>query len=74
MNEDGSGAVLGHTGEGKGPSDIYADTTQFHGRHSRGANFAFADGHVAWLSNTIRYATYAALSTRALGEVISNEF
>ena len=74
VTEDGSGAVLGHTGEGKGPSDIYADTTQFHGLHSRGANFAFADGHVGWLSNSINYQTYTALSTRAQGEVISDGF
>jgi prepilin-type N-terminal cleavage/methylation domain-containing protein/prepilin-type processing-associated H-X9-DG protein len=74
VTEDGSGMVLGHTGEGHGPSDIYGDTTQFHGRHDRGANFAFCDGHVAWLKGTMNYNVFKALSTRAGREVISEEY
>lgn len=35
--------------------------------HTGGANFAFADGHVAYLSETIRLATLWALTTRAPG-------
>src|SRR5262249_11264769 len=72
VTEDGSGMVLGHTGENRGPSDNTGDTTLFHGPHSRGANFAFCDGHVSWLPNSINYNTYLSLSTRALGEVISD--
>ena len=69
-----SGMTLGHTGEGRGPSDNTGDTTLFHGPHTKGANFLYADGHVRWLPNTINYKVYTALSTRALGEVIGNDY
>jgi prepilin-type processing-associated H-X9-DG protein len=36
----------------------------FASRHSGGANFAFGDGHVQFLTNTIDQAVYEALSTR----------
>ena len=39
--------------------------------HPGGANVAFADGHVAFLKNTIAPATWQAISTRAGGEVVS---
>ncbi len=74
VTEDGSGMTLGHTGEGRGPSDNTGDTTLFHGPHTKGANFLYADGHVRWLPNTINYKVYTALSTRALGEVIGNDY
>jgi prepilin-type processing-associated H-X9-DG protein len=66
--------TLGHTGEGHGPGDLYGDVNQFLSRHGRGAHFLFCDGHVKYLQNSMNYATYKALSTRALGEVISNDF
>jgi prepilin-type processing-associated H-X9-DG protein len=40
--------------------------------HSGGANFLFADGHVAFISEQIRLEVAAALSTRAAGEVPQN--
>jgi prepilin-type N-terminal cleavage/methylation domain-containing protein/prepilin-type processing-associated H-X9-DG protein len=40
--------------------------------HSGGANFAFADGHVAFLNQAIPMDVYRALSTYAGGEVIDN--
>ncbi len=40
----------------------------FRSRHPGGANFAFADGHVSFISETINTDTYRALSTRAGGE------
>jgi prepilin-type N-terminal cleavage/methylation domain-containing protein/prepilin-type processing-associated H-X9-DG protein len=40
--------------------------------HTGGANFAFADGSVRFLSNGIDTYSYQALSTRNGGEVVSN--
>jgi prepilin-type N-terminal cleavage/methylation domain-containing protein/prepilin-type processing-associated H-X9-DG protein len=74
IQEDGSGMTLGHTGEGHGPGDQYGDVNQFLSQHGRGANFLFGDGHVRFLRNSINYATYKALSTRARGEVVSDDF
>jgi prepilin-type processing-associated H-X9-DG protein len=71
--EDGSGMTLGHTGEGNGPGDLMGDVNQFLSRHGRGAFFLFGDGHVQYLNNSIFYATYKALSTRA-GQEQTEEF
>ncbi len=43
----------------------------FGSRHTNGANFAFADGHVAFIPNSIDIAVYRALSTRAGGETVN---
>jgi len=40
-------------------------TGAFASRHPAGANFAFGDGHVRFLSSGIDLATYQALSTMA---------
>jgi prepilin-type N-terminal cleavage/methylation domain-containing protein/prepilin-type processing-associated H-X9-DG protein len=40
-------------------------TGAFSSRHPAGANFAFGDGHVRYIANTIDIATYQALSTIA---------
>jgi prepilin-type processing-associated H-X9-DG protein len=74
VKEDGSGMTLGHTGEGHGPGDPFSDVNQFSSRHGRCANFLFGDGHVRYLSQSMDYATYKALSTRAGSEVISGDF
>jgi prepilin-type N-terminal cleavage/methylation domain-containing protein/prepilin-type processing-associated H-X9-DG protein len=39
--------------------------------HPLGGNFAFVDGHVQFITNTIPLATYKALSTRNGGEPVS---
>ncbi len=72
--EDGSGMTLGHTGEGHGPGDPNSEVNQFESRHGQGCFFLFCDGHVKFLNRSINYSTYKALSTRAGGEVISNDF
>jgi prepilin-type processing-associated H-X9-DG protein len=74
VREDGSGMTLGHTGENHGPGDPYSDVNQFTSRHGRGANFLFCDGHVRYLNNSMDYATYKALSTRAFREIISDNY
>lgn len=38
--------------------------------HPAGANFAFTDGHTAFVADTIDYVTYQALSTRSNNEII----
>ncbi len=42
----------------------------FRSQHPGGANFAFADGSVKFIKNSISVPVYRALGTRALGEVI----
>jgi prepilin-type N-terminal cleavage/methylation domain-containing protein/prepilin-type processing-associated H-X9-DG protein len=43
----------------------------FRSLHPGGANFAFADGSVKFIKQTISMGTYRALGTRSAGEVIS---
>jgi prepilin-type processing-associated H-X9-DG protein len=45
----------------------------FRSNHPGGAHFLFADGSVKFLKETISMPTYRALSTRALGEVVSSD-
>ena len=43
----------------------------YRSRHPGGAQFAWGDGHVTFLSDTINMDVYRGLSTRALGETVS---
>jgi prepilin-type N-terminal cleavage/methylation domain-containing protein/prepilin-type processing-associated H-X9-DG protein len=45
----------------------------FRSRHPGGANFAFADGSVKFIKETINTVAYMALGTRAGGEVVSSD-
>jgi prepilin-type processing-associated H-X9-DG protein len=40
--------------------------------HTGGGNFLFTDGHVQFVRETVSLATFAALCTRAAGEVVSD--
>jgi prepilin-type processing-associated H-X9-DG protein len=73
--EAAPGMVLGHTGEGAGPGANRSEPNQFYSLHSgRGADFLFADGHVAFLKASMNYRTYKALSTRGGGETFSGDY
>jgi len=74
VKEDGSGMILGHTGEGHGPGDPYGDVNQFTSRHGGGCFFVYCDGHVRFLRKEMNYQVYKALSTRNLGEIISDDY
>ena len=72
--EDASGLILGHTGEGNGPGDLYGDVNQFLSMHGRGASFLFCDGHVRFIDGSMDYTLYKSLSTRNGGEYDSNAY
>ncbi len=69
--------VLGHTGPDpasgawtNAPNSRASATIGFSSRHPGGCNFCFADGTVRFLKDTIDPRVFAALSTRAGGEMI----
>jgi prepilin-type N-terminal cleavage/methylation domain-containing protein/prepilin-type processing-associated H-X9-DG protein len=51
---------------------VWNRAAAFGSGHPGGANFAFADGHVRLVSDSISPTTLRALSTRAGGEVVSD--
>jgi prepilin-type N-terminal cleavage/methylation domain-containing protein/prepilin-type processing-associated H-X9-DG protein len=66
--------VLGPAGLEDGPRTINQPTAHvedYWSRHPGGANFLFADGSVHFLKSSINPATWRALATRGMGEVIS---
>ncbi len=74
VKEDGSGMILGHTGEGHGPGDPYGDVNQFISRHGKGCFFLYCDGSVHYLRLEMDYHVYKALSTRDYGEIFSSVY
>jgi prepilin-type N-terminal cleavage/methylation domain-containing protein/prepilin-type processing-associated H-X9-DG protein len=53
-----------------GNNGDYCNNYAFRSRHSQGANFANADGSVAYVSDSIDLTTYRYLSTYAGGEAV----
>jgi prepilin-type processing-associated H-X9-DG protein len=66
--------VLGHTGESFNGPGGRNEPNSFYSNHVRGVNFVFADGHVQFLSTSVSYQSFVALSTRAGGEVITGDY
>jgi prepilin-type processing-associated H-X9-DG protein/prepilin-type N-terminal cleavage/methylation domain-containing protein len=66
--EAGAGMVLGQAR--RPPNTANGEVNEFSSRHSSGANFVFADGHVALITSDIDPVVYRALATRAGGEAI----
>ncbi len=62
--EDDGGQHGGHTAR------LWAITSGFKSEHTGGANFAMADGSTHFIGDSIDHQIYAALGTRAGGEVV----
>ena len=72
--ENSSNHILGHSAETwDGPALPY-EPNHFSSRHEGGLNFLFADGHVSFLTGSVNYTTFKALSTRAGSEPISGDY
>jgi prepilin-type processing-associated H-X9-DG protein len=64
----GSNSITTYYGINKNPTYLQAGVQCY---HSGGANFTFADGHVAFLNDNIKQSTLVALTTRGPGMVPS---
>jgi prepilin-type processing-associated H-X9-DG protein/prepilin-type N-terminal cleavage/methylation domain-containing protein len=67
--EDGPGMTLGQVKRPPGAGN--QEVNEYSSRHTGGANFLFADGHVAFINGGIDPTIYKALATRSGGEPIS---
>ncbi len=72
--ESASSLILSHSGDGFGPGNRRSHVNQFFSEHTGGVQFLFVDGHVSFLSSSIDYKVYQALTTRAGGETISGDY
>jgi prepilin-type processing-associated H-X9-DG protein len=71
--------ILGHTGPS--PDEPWIDVPNykksgvddFHSLHAGGCNFAFCDGSIRFIKETINPQVFSYLATRAGGEVISGD-
>jgi prepilin-type N-terminal cleavage/methylation domain-containing protein/prepilin-type processing-associated H-X9-DG protein len=66
--DGGAGALMDNTGTSGCTMCVNA---VFASRHPGGGVFAFGDGHVTFLSDSVDFRTYQWLSTRAGGETIT---
>jgi prepilin-type N-terminal cleavage/methylation domain-containing protein/prepilin-type processing-associated H-X9-DG protein len=71
--------ILGHTGPSPDepwidvPNYKKAGVDDFHSLHAGGCNFAFCDGSIRFIKETINPQVFSNLATRAGGEVISED-
>ena len=71
--------ILGHTGPSPHepwidvPNNKKAGVDDFHSLHAGGCNFAFCDGSIRFIKDTINPQVFSYLATRAGGEVISGD-
>jgi prepilin-type N-terminal cleavage/methylation domain-containing protein/prepilin-type processing-associated H-X9-DG protein len=67
---DGSDTLLTGNGQGFGPCVMNCtNDNEVYSFHFGGANFAFADGSVKFINERIRNTTFAALVTKAAGDI-----
>jgi len=70
-----SNFVLAHTFEGDGgPGCLGTEANGFASLHPGGANFLFADGHVAFVPTIMNHEFYKALSTRAGADPVGTDY
>jgi prepilin-type processing-associated H-X9-DG protein len=56
------------------PNSPVGDTDEMHSLHPGGANFLLCDGSVRFIKESIQLSTWAALSSRCGGEIISSDY
>jgi prepilin-type N-terminal cleavage/methylation domain-containing protein/prepilin-type processing-associated H-X9-DG protein len=66
--ENGTGMVLGHIGEELSPGDRGCEVNMYYSAHGDGVQFLFADAHASYLTNSLGYPVFLALTTRSGGE------
>lgn len=72
---DGSDRVLTTNGQGLGPCVMNCtNDNEMYSFHRGGANIAMADGSVRFLRETIRDTTFAALVTKASGDIVGDDY
>jgi prepilin-type processing-associated H-X9-DG protein len=71
---DGSDTLTTGNGQGFGPCVMNCtNDNEVYSFHPGGANFAFADGSVRFIRESIKNTTFAALVTRSAGDIPSAE-
>ena len=72
--ESASSLILGHSGDGFSPGERRSHVNQFYSEHQGGVHFLFVDGHISFINTSTEYRVYQALTTRAGGEAIPEDY